>query len=426
MKEDFLHFIWKFRLFNSLELETTEGEKIEILKTGIHNHDSGPDFSMASVKIGDKIWNGNVEIHIHSSDWTKHNHQNDMAYGNVILHVVYENDKNIYLHNPGDLPVLVLKNLILPEYLSKYNKLNLSKDWIPCASQFPEIDSFKLNSWLERLAILRMQRKSAEVIKIYYDTDKDWNETYYRWIFRSFGFKINSGAFQNLAEIIPRKILKKHAHSLFQIEALLFGQAGILNVDFSEDYPNKLKKEYLFLAKKYELKSMNVTQWKFSKTFPSNFPTKRIAQLAAFMSTEKISFDQVVNITDVQMIKDQLRSETSEYWKTHYKFGNAAKSETSNKMGEQSANNILINTVATVIFTYGKKVEKEEIIDLALGLLDSIKPESNSIIKNWKSLGVRAGSAKETQALIELKREKCEKKKCLTCVIGAELIRSSI
>lgn len=423
MKEDFLHFLWKYKLFNTLELKTTEGENLTVVKPGTHNFHSGPDFSNAQIKIGDKLWNGNVEIHIKSSDWYQHSHQNDSAYKNVVLHVVYEHNKEVFLTQEGDLPVLELKDIISPNYLEKYESLLESRGWIPCASQFPKIDKFKVDQYLERLVVSRLQRKSTDVLRIYFDCEKDWNETFYRWLARSYGFKINSDAFEELAKKTPLKLIKKHANSQAQVEALLFGQAGMLAVEFQDEYCLRLKKEYEFLAKKYDLKPMNAVAWRFSKTHPSNFPTKRIAQLAAFLCHEQGTFSKLLKIESVVEMKRLLATETSAYWKDHYRLGVITSQKRTGAMGTSSIESLIINSICTVLYTYGRKSEDFLMVDRALHFLEALSAEKNSIITNWKSIGIGAESAKSTQALIELKRENCEKKKCLSCLFGLEIIK---
>lgn len=423
MKEDFLHFLWKYKLFNTLELKTTEGEDLTVVKPGTHNFHSGPDFSNAQIQIGNKLWSGNVEIHIKSSDWYNHAHQHDDAYKNVVLHVVYEHDKEVFLTQEGDLPVLELKSIIAPNYLEKYETLQKSRGWVPCANHFPEIEEIKIEQYLERLAVNRLQRKSTEVLRIYFECEKDWNETFYRWLARSYGFKINSDAFEELARRIPLKLIKKHSNSTLQIEALLFGQAGMLEKEFTEDYCTALKKEYTFLAKKYELKPMNAVAWKFSKTHPSNFPTKRIAQLAAFLCNEQGTFSKVLKVGKVTEIKKLLARSTSAYWRDHYRLGVVTRQKRTGAMGISSIENLIINSICTILYAYGRKSEDYSLIDKALRFLQVLPPEKNSIITKWKSIGLEADSALSSQALIELKRENCEQKKCLTCLLGLEILR---
>ncbi|MFK7756885.1 MAG: DUF2851 family protein [Flavobacteriales bacterium] len=424
MKEDFLHFLWKYKLFNTLELETTEGEPLSVVKPGTHNLHSGPDFSNAQIKIGDKLWNGNVEIHIKSSDWYQHAHQNDDAYKNVVLHVVYEDNKEVFLTQKGDLPVLELKSIIAPNYLEKYELLQQSRGWVPCANQFPKVDQFKVDQYLERLVLNRLQRKSTEVLRIYFECKKDWNEAFYRWLARSYGFKINSDSFEELAKRVPLKLLKKHSNSLAQVEALLFGQAGMLDPEFKDEYCLNLQKEYKFLAKKYDLRPMKVVSWRFSKTHPSNFPTKRIAQLAAFLCHEQGTFSKVLTLDSVQEMMNLLSTETSVYWKDHYRLDVHTNQKRTGAMGKSSVESLIINSICTVLYTYGRKAEDFSMVDRALDFLEKLKPERNSIINSWKSIGLEVFSAKSTQALIELKRENCELKKCLTCLFGLEILKA--
>ncbi len=423
MKEDFLHFLWKFKLFNALELKTTEGESISVIKNGIHNHNSGPDFLNTQLKIGDKTWSGNVEIHLKSSDWLAHKHQYDEAYKNVILHVVYQHDKDIYLTQKGDLPVLELKNHIKKQQLDSYLNLNNSRDWIPCYSQFPQVESIKIEQYVDRLVVNRLQRKSTEIIQLLIANKLDWNETFYQWLAKCYGFKLNSEAFLSLATKLPVKILKKHANSLFQTEALIFGVAGFLHEEKELEYHKKLRYEYLFLKKKYSLVEMNSASWKFSKTYPSNFPTVRLAQFAQFISSESGTFSKLLEVENYKKLKEDLMAPMSDYWKSHYHFEHTAKNKLSAKMGLGSAENLVINAVAPTLFAYGLKEEKEDYTYKAVDCLEDISAESNSIITKWKKLGLTIHNAKHSQAVIELKREKCERKKCLTCLFGVELIK---
>ena len=279
MTEDFIHFIWKYSYFDSNSLFTTKGDKIEIIKLGEHNTNAGPDFFNAKIKIGDTLWVGNVEIHINSSDWIKHKHSLDNAYNNVILHVVLKYDIDINRQNGEIIPALELKYDI--NFEDRYHQLMKNKQWIPCQSYLPAVNKFDIHFWLAKIAIERLHSKSSIIEEKLARNNNNWEESYYHKLARSFGMNVNSEPFELLAMSLPLLILAKHKNNLFQIESLLFGQAGFLNeIMPNELYYVKLQKEYIFLKKKYQLKAIEKHQWKFLRLRPSNFPTIRISQFA--------------------------------------------------------------------------------------------------------------------------------------------------
>lgn len=426
MQEAFLHFIWKFKIFNTQQLFTTDGEPMQIVKTGMHNHNAGPDFLHAKIQIGDKLWAGNVEIHIKTSDWDAHKHSEDNAYNNVILHVVYIDDRK----NTSNvtLPKLELQNHIPQNALELYNNFLENKKWIPCAAEIQQTDDFNRNMWLERMLIDRLEMKSTLIARILQETNNDWEQTAYIWLARSFGFKTNADAFEELARRTPLKLLYKHSNSLSQTEALLFGQAGFLEEDLpTEDtYYQQLKKEYSFLAKKYNLVNMQRENWKFMRMHAGNFPTIRIAQLAALIQKHAHLLSEVLKIRSLQAGIDFFSAETSAYWKTHLLFGKASAKKQSGNMGKESIINLLINTVATLQFSYGELRHKSQIKEQAQNLLYELPAENNNITRNWTALGLPNNNAADSQALIQLKNNYCELKKCLACGIGTSILKKSI
>ena len=388
----------------------------------MHNTDAGPDFFNGKVKIGKTIWAGNIELHINSSDWMKHKHQNDKAYDNVILHVVYNNDKQILDKAGNAIPTLELNGLIDEKVIIKYKHLVHQTDTVPCGEQIKTVDEFTVQSWINRLAIERLERKSAEIEGTLNLNKNDWEETFYQYLFKYFGLKVNALPFELLAKNTPLKIIEKH-HDLFSIEALLFGQGGYLDSDVEDEYFLKLKKEYHFLKSKFDLTSLDNSVWKMLRMRPSNFPTLRISQLANLLSRETRMFSKMIETESIKEIQDIFKVEASEYWNCHYQFGKLVEEDKKKKIGINTINSIIINVIVPFTFVYGKKNQKEELVDKSLNLLESIKAENNSIIKKWNELGLKTSNAMQTQSLLELKNNYCSQKKCLNCSIGNKILQ---
>ena len=430
MTEEFLWHIWKFRLFDNKDLQTTLGEEIKILKVGEHNSDSGPDFFNARIKINGTEWAGNVEIHTNASDWHKHKHTTDKAYDNIILHVVHEADEKLFRKSGEEIPTLELKNKIPQNIYGKYLQFKSSKDWIPCEKQIASVDKFTLDNWLDRLLVERLERKSKAIIDSLKQNKNNWEETFYQTLARNFGQKINAESFELLAKQLPISVLAKHKNNLFQIESLLFGTAGMLEKEFKDDYPKELQKEFKFLKSKFKLKPIDVSLWKFMRLHPPNFSTIRISQFANLIYKSTHLFSKILEANSVKDVIKLLGTETSEYWRTHFVFDKQTPlstrrvvgGEAKKKLGTDSINTIIINTVVPFLFIYGKEKGEEKFCDNALSFLEKLSPENNSIISKWKSIGVPAKSSYETQAFLQLKNEYCSNKKCLQCGIGAKLL----
>ena len=426
MNEEFLHYIWKFQLLDHTVLKTVCGETIEVVHPGFHNTDAGPDFFNSKVRIGKTIWVGNVEIHIRSSDWNRHDHSSDGAYSNVILHVVYEDDIEISDKSARLLPTLEIGNKFPARLEKSYVRLLGSKTWIPCASAFSAVveDTFYINSYLERVLISRMEMKSAVIFNSLKYTDNNWEETFYWSLARSFGFKTNAEPFELLARSIPLIIINKHRENRFQIEALLFGQAGFLQEGMDGDYPRRLFREYEFLKRKYSLQPYAKHLWKFLRLRPGNFPTLRIAQFAHLLSASHNLFHVVREFNSVQELREIFAVEASGHWDLHYNFNKRVARPMRKVLGKVSIDSVLINSVAPFLFVYGHRNGLQEYKDKSLDLLASIPAENNAIINNWKQLGYKATSAFYSQALLHLKSEYCQKKKCLSCGIGNRILRN--
>jgi hypothetical protein len=419
MKEEFLHYLWKYKLYIRENLKTYSGESVEILNHGVHNFDSGPDFFNAKIKIDHTIWAGNVEVHINSSDWFVHHHNTDKAYDNVILQVVLNHDKEVYRTNGQKIQTLELK--FDKELYSNYKNLIEKETWIPCQDEIQLIDSFKMNSWLEKLSIERLEQKSNNINEILQRLNNSWETSFYYMLARNFGFKLNSDPFEMLAKSLPIKYLAKHKDNLFQIEALLFGQAGFLEDNNGDEYYLNLRKEYQFLKTKFKLKSIEKHLWKFLRTRPGNFPTIRIAQFAQLIYKSKSLFSKIIETKNIEDYYDLLNSKTSEYWNMHYVFNKESVFK-SKSLGKSAIDVVLINTVVPFLFVYGKAKGQYEFQEKAINLLENIKAEKNTIISNWDDLNVKAKSAFDTQALIQLKNNYCNEKNCLNCQIGNTLI----
>lgn len=421
--EEFLHFIWQFRLYSAQNLSTTIGEFIKVLQQGSVNKNAGPDFSNAKLIIGDTTWVGNVEIHIKSSDWILHNHQADNAYENVILHVVYEDDAPIYRKDGTIIPVLILKGLFPLNLLGNYERLITSTNNFPCEKQIYQVDEFLINGFLSRVLVERLENKSGEVYDKLSKLKGDWDETFYHFMARNFGFKVNAIPMEMLAQSLPQQLFAKHKDNPLQIEALIFGQAGFLNQRFDDEYPNQLKREYLFLQKKYSLKPIDVSLWKFMRMRPQNFPTLRLAQFAALIVSSNHLFSKILVMRDYrnsQILFENLP--VNSFWQTHYHFNKEAQ-KVSLQLGKSSIQNILINTLSLFLFAYGKALDQHNFITRSFYLLENISSENNSIIKQYQDAGVVVKNAFNSQAILQLKKNYCNEKKCLTCGIGIKLLK---
>jgi len=420
MKEEFLHFIWEFSLFDSSNLVAVSGEKIEIIAIGQHNTNAGPDFFNAKIKIGDTLWAGNVEVHLRSSDWKRHEHSENKAYDNVILHVVKENDSPIFRANGELLPTLVLRyNSDIEKH---YEALLQSTSWIACEKKIANIELFRVKHFLSRLLAERLERKAQQIYEVLQTTHNDWREAFYQLLFRSFGFGVNALPFELLAKHIPLAAIGKHRHSLIQMEALLFGQAGFLNEETKDEYQQTLQKEYQFLQTKFSLTAMESHIWKFLRLRPSNFPTVRIAQLAKLLHQSEHLIDKIINFRNIDELVLLFTVQASEYWDTHYSFGKISRKSTKT-IGVSSAQRIIANLIVPYLFAFGREQADEKLCDKAIELLEALPPEKNHITNRWAEIGIYPENAFYSQALIQLKTTYCEKKECLKCAIGAGLLK---
>ena len=423
MEEKLLQYIWQHKLFDITKCYTTSGDKLVILSAGEQNSNSGPDFANVRILIDNTLWVGSVEIHQKSSDWNKHHHQNDEGYNNVILHVVFEHDKEITLANKGYVPTLELKPLIPLKIIETYHSYMYSKDIIVCRNQFINVDTFRLFAWMDRLMMERLEEKTEFVSSLIQLNKQNLEEAFYIFLAYYFGFNINNVPFQLLATSLPLMFLAKQKNNLFQVEAMLFGQAGLLEENFKDEYPQKLKEEYKFIKNKFSLECIcRKDMWKFAKTYPSGFPTIRIAQLAMLIHQSSSLLSKIIEVTDVNQIKSMFCVTISEYWQTHYLF-DGKKVDKSKNLGESAINTLIINAVLPFMYYIGRIKNDNLLKERAINFYEQLPIEKNSIVNEYTVLRNDFTNAFHSQALIQLKKKYCNKKECLRCGIGLYLLK---
>jgi uncharacterized protein DUF2851 len=421
MKEDFLSWIWKYREFNSNQILTTDDVPVNIINPGQLNTDSGPDFFNARVKIGDTVWAGNVEIHSKASDWYRHNHNSDPAYDNVVLHVVYQNDRAVCDNSGRVLPAVELKNYIPESAISNYKLLSSELSVIACKQQLKQIDPISMFNWTDRMLASRLELK-MDRIKVLQKRDQNLTiEILYHLLARNFGFNTNGDPFSMLAFSLPYSTILKHANSPFQIEALLFGQSGLLYKKFESEYPQQLSDEYRHLARKYKLEPLQKKVWKFMRLRPANFPTIKISQFASLLTKLHKLNDAVIYTDDFNMLKKLLNVHASPYWNNRYSFDVESGIRDKN-LGKDSVFNIIINSICPYLFWMGKSCGDEQLMEKALKYARLCPPENNRITRLWKNTPVVANNGGDTQALYHLVTNFCYQKKCLNCAWGSEII----
>lgn len=422
MKEEFLHYVWRMKKFDLRHLYTTEGQPLEVLHFGTLNPNAGPDFSDARIRIGDTLWAGNIEMHLKASDWTNHQHQSDKSYESVILHVVLEEDQPAQRHNGERIPCLELKQRIPADLSTQYLRLMQQERWIPCQHQFYQSSEIVRQLWFDRMLVERLQRKTQTISSILQDCNNDWEETFYILLCGGLGAKVNADPFKNLARITPLSLLHPYKDNLMQLEALLFGQAGFLESNYADPYPNQLKKEYEFLKKKHGLRPMGQESWKFLRMRPANFPTLRIAQLAHLLFHSFHLFSKSMAARFLLEVENLFKAGVSSYWLNHYTFDKIS-TKKQKHLGKDAIHLLTINTLSPMTFFYGDYKNDEAMKLRAMKWLEGIPAENNAVIDQWKALGVEPRSAYDSQAFLQLKNEYCDAKKCLQCSIGHEILR---
>jgi hypothetical protein len=419
MTERLLQFIWQFQYFTKNELTTTNGDPVQIIAAGQYNTNQGPDFLQSRIIINHTSWAGNIELHVKTSDWQLHQHQNDKNYNNVILHVVWEND---IIDSPKALPILELKDRVSKILLQRYEDWMHSGTFIPCEKSIHLVNDITWQSWKERLLAERLIRKSALIEQSLQQNNYHWEETFWWQLARNFGIKINADAFEAIAKSISINILAKHKNQVHQLEALLFGQAGLLNEDFTEDYPKLLQREYKFLQSKYNLQPIHIPVH-FLRMRPGNFPTIRLAQLAILIQASVHLFSKIKEAASAAEVRNWLQVTANDYWHYHYRFDEASAYKPK-KLGAVMIENILINTIAPILFAYGNYHNDVSCKTKAVQLLESSKAEKNTVTCGFEQLGINNKNAFDSQSLIELKNEYCNKKRCLSCAIGNNILKN--
>lgn len=423
MKEDFLHYLWKFKKFETENLKTFNGEPITIINSGSYLQLAGPDFFNAQVSIANQKWAGNVEIHIKSSDWYVHHHERDEAYESVILHVVWEHDTEIYRKDNTEIPVLELKKYVAKEVLKNYLSLMTPKSWIYCEKQLNTIDEFELKNWQERLFFERLERKSNQIEELVQQLNKDWEAVLFCLLAKNFGLNTNGELFLRIAQSIPFSIIRKESFEFENLEALLFARSGLLNTEKEDRYFKDLYTRNQYLSNKYQLEESIIEPVQFFKHRPDNFPTIRLSQLANLYHSQQNLFSKLIQLNSIQSIYDIFKISVSPYWQQHYQFDK--ESPKKKKLLTKSFIDLLvINTIIPLQFSYAKSQGKEISEDL-IHLMQQVATEKNSIVDKFNSFGIKSKNALDTQSLLQLKNEYCNKSKCLECAIGIKLLKSS-
>lgn len=424
MNEAFLHAVWKYRLLARQDFTGTQGEAIRILSAGEHNPDSGPDFFNARVMIDGLLMAGNVEIHVHTSDWLRHRHQHDAAYNNLVLHVVYEHDANLGQNQQFRVPVLELKPLVSGSLIAAYRQLEASKLTIPCGRSMASVPAIHLRAWFDRLGVSRLERKASYIRHLFAYTGNDYAETLHIVLLRNFGFKINHEAFELLAKSLPYTLLRRYSDDPLRLEALLFGAAGLLDEPMQDHYPQLLQNEFEVLRHKHRLIPLAPEIWKFSKTRPVNFPTIRLSQLASLIGRNGSLYHLLEEQPTVERLRRFFSVDTHPYWHSHFKFD--VSSTTSPKpFGETAFQSIVINTIVPFLFFRHAGEGNDSGRTYALDLLSALPPEENRKTRLFSALGILAQNALESQAQTELYDGFCSKKACLRCQVAEHLLKAS-
>lgn len=420
--EQLLHYCWKHKIFPLHQLTTTDGKEIEVLNPGLHNTDAGPDFLDAKIKIGGVVWVGNVEIHMRTSDWFRHHHENNQAYQNIILHVVCEADDELRYPNGKAIPQLQMD---IPDYVRKNYELLLHDDVTPaCARIVSNLNRLQIHSWLSALQVERMEMRAQQITERRQQLEGNWEDTFFVTIARSFGFGKNGDAFEHWAQSIPMSAVGKHKDNLLQVEAIFFGQAGLLETPLEgNEYYTRLRNEYRYLKHKFGFSPINPAEWKFLRLRPQNFPHIRIAQLAMMYYQQRLNLSRILNAQRVEDIMQLFDTHVSDYWKTHYTFDNPSTLSREKHLSNASRQSLIINAVAPILFCYGRYKANEALAEKGITILEQIPAENNFIIRNWTEAGIRPENAADTQALIHLYRNYCTRRDCLRCRFGYEYIR---
>ncbi len=428
--EQLLHYVWKHKLLPLRQLVTTDGKTVEVIDPGLHNRNAGPDFFNAKVKIGDTLWVGNVEIHQRSADWYAHGHDRDPRYNNVVLHVTGNADADVLTDDGKYLPQLEVE---VPPYLTQnYEELLHADQYPPCYKIIPQLSPLVVHSWMAALQTERLEQKTEAISQRAARAGGSWEDAYFQTLARNYGFGINGDAFEQWAQCVPLSAVGKHRDDLFQVEAVFLGQAGLLELPsipqryqdsaLQEGYFQKIRNEYLYLAHKFSLQPMDFTLWRFLRLRPQNFPHIRISQLANLYYSRRAGLSALLECETVAQLRDLFSTQVTPYWQTHFMFG-AMSDRNPKKLSAASKDLLIINTAIPILFAVGRHRQKEELCDRAFDLLELLKAEHNRIVDMWQACGLTVKSAADSQALIQLKRQYCDRKDCLRCRIGYEYLK---
>lgn len=419
--EKLMQYVWKHRLWRSEDMVTNTGKKVRVVDPGLLNTDAGPDFFNAKIEIDGHMWVGNVEMHYRATDWKRHRHDSDKAYDSVILHVVAKDDAPVRRTNGELIPQVVLE--VSPQFNADYASLVGATIEVPCAEKIKQVPHLTIVEWVEGLAFERLHGKVERIHQLLDSFNGSWEDVCYVTLARNFGFGINNDAFERLARRTPLRLLGKHSDSVLQIEALLFGQAGMLDAQKPgmDSYYNQLCTEYAFLSNKFQLTPMEKESWKLFRIRPQNFPYRRIAMLAQFIEGGFRMMNRILEAEGEKEMRELFEVELSGYWTKHYTFGKPNERATAT-LSRSSIDIILINTVAPLLYAYGELTGNYEMTDKAIKLLEDLRAESNSIVSHFVAYGIDCPDALTSQALVQLKREYCDARKCIYCKIGHHLL----
>ena len=428
-----LHYCWKHKMFPLKELVTTDGKSVEVIDPGLHNHNAGPDFFNAKVKIDGTLWVGNVEIHDRSSDWFLHGHDKDAAYNNVVLHVAGVINGDVTTAAGNMLPQLQLS---VPQYVREHYEELLREDKYPrCYKIVPQLSQLMLHSWMSALQTERLEQKTQAIAKRLEQADGSWEAAYFMTLARNFGFGVNGEAFETWAKNIPLSQVGHHRDDPFQVEAFFFGQAGLLELSaipdyyqdeaLNEGYFTRLRNEYLYLSRKFQLQPMDVNLWRFLRLRPQNFPHIRLSQLVTLYVEHRTEMSRLLECETIKDLQQMLQTHVTPYWETHYTFGSTS-CKTEKALSMASLNLLIINTAIPVLFAYGRHKQKDSYCDRAFDMLEELKAENNYITRMWRECGIEVQNAGDSQALIQLKKEYCDRKECLRCRIGYEYLKPTL
>ena len=425
MPEKLLHFIWRYKLFNQSALTTKEGFKLEIIAFGLYNHDAGPDFEFAQIRLDDTVWSGHVEMHVNEDEWYQHGHHLDPHYDSTIIHVVWNRGEAVARRTDGtSIPTLILERYVDEKLLEKYSNLMDNLLWIPCEKQLQTVPSFVVHPWLDRVVVERLEEKIRHLQVLADVTQQDWEKVFMVSLARAFGMKVNATPFEDWMLRLDLNLLRKYKDDPLKIESLCFGLAGFLNSEPIEEYPNLLLKEYAYLSKIHQLKSMSSSEWKFMRMRPYNFPAYRMAQIIALLQNSTHWFERLRKAEQLASIFEEISVCLPHiYWQTHFRFGKETQSR-SIAWTAPFLYHLAINAIIPILYKYGMDTDQETLKDKALRWLSEIPAERNSIIKKFASYGIQAAHASDSQALLFLHKNYCTNKRCLECAIGLNILKN--